>query len=152
ILALVSLLLLSPVGWAAAPAKIGFVPHLGVQAPLNIPFRDEAGQTVTLQKFVGPRPIILNLVYYRCPSVCGEVLNGLLRSMRALPLNAGEEFEVVTLSFDARETPALAAAKKKVFQDRYQRKGMESGWVFLTGPEPSIRALTSAVGFEFGYD
>src|ERR1700733_7620307 len=146
------LLLLSPSGMANPMEKIGFVPHIGTQVPLDIPFIDDGGHGVALQKYIHDKPVILNIVYYRCPSVCGEVLNGLLRSMRALPIDAGTEFQVITVSMDARETPALAAAKKKVFQDRYNRKGMESGWVFLTGSAAAIQKLTDAVGFAFTYD
>ena len=97
-------------------------PHLGAQVPLDISFTDDAGHSVPLRHFISDKPIILNIVYYRCPSVCGEVLNGLLRSMRALPIDAGTEFQVITISMDARETPTLAAAKKKVFLDRYRPK------------------------------
>lgn len=132
--------------------KVGFVQRLDAQAPLDLPFRDETGRAVTLGAYFGKKPVLLNLVYFECPMLCTEVLNGTVQALRALPLTMGKDFTVVTVSIDARETPTLAAAKKRVYLDRYGRKGPRDGWAFLTGPEPSIKALASAVGFGYAYD
>lgn len=126
--------------------------RLNQQVPLDIPFRDEAGQTVQLRQYFHDKPVILSLVYYDCPMLCTLVLNGLVRAMRVISLSAGNQFTVVTVSFDPRETPALAAAKKREYLDRYRRAGAEAGWHFLTGDEPSIQALTRAVGFRYTFD
>ncbi len=98
------------------------------------------------------KPVILVLAQYRCPMLCTQVLNGLVRAMLDLSLSAGDEFEVVTVSFDPRETPDLAAAKKKTYLERYGRPGAEHGWHFLTGEDTDIRRLTEAVGFHYTYD
>jgi protein SCO1 len=121
--------------------------RLNQQVPLDIPFRDETGRTVQLRQYFHDKPVILSLVYYDCPMLCTLVLNGLVRAMRVISLSAGNQFSVVTVSFDPRETPALAAAKKREYLDRYRRKGAEAGWHFLTGDESAIQALTRAVGF-----
>lgn len=150
---------------AAAPARarddqtrppqlrgVDFEQRLGAQVPLELPFRDEAGRRVRLGDYFHDRPVILVLAYYRCPMLCTRVLNGLVRTMLDLDFNAGREFEVVTVSFDPRETPPLAAAKKKSYLERYGRPGAEDGWHFLTGEEASIKALTENVGFHYTYD
>ncbi len=126
---------------------------LGAQVPLNTVFRDETGQNVTLGQYFKPgRPVILNLVYYDCPMLCTEVLNGLSSSLRMVTFDIGKDYEVVTVSFDKREKPALAAAKKKAYIQRLGRPGAEQGWHFLTGDQPSIDALTNAVGFHYQWD
>ncbi len=132
--------------------KVGFTQNLNAQIPLNVPFRDEAGRTVPLSSYFGKKPVLLNLVYFACPMLCTEVLNGTVRTLRTMPLKVGKDFNVITVSFDARETSQLAAAKKRVYLDRYGRPGAEAGWAFLTGTEPSIQALADAVGFHFAYD
>jgi protein SCO1/2 len=125
---------------------------LGAQIPLDVEFRDEAGKTVSLKEYFGRRPVILSLVYYSCEDLCPLVIDGLVRSMRPLSFNIGDQFDVITLSFDSRDTPALAAAKKSDFVKRYSRPGGERGWHFLTGEETAIRRLTEAVGFHYNYD
>ncbi|MBI5508302.1 MAG: SCO family protein [Deltaproteobacteria bacterium] len=131
---------------------VDIIQRLGSQVPLELPFKDEAGREVRLQDYVRDKPVILTLVYYECPMLCTLVLNGALRSLRALSFDVGREFEVLTVSFDPEETPALARAKKDKYLHEYGRAGAESGWHFLTGPEPSIRALTDSVGFRYRYD
>jgi protein SCO1/2 len=127
--------------------------RLNEQLPLDIPFRDEAGNTVTLRDyFKSGRPVLLSLVYYDCPMLCTEVLNGVTGVMRLLKFDAGKEYEVVTVSFDKREKPQLAAAKKKVYMQRYGRPQAAEGWHFLTGDQSSIDALTNAVGFHYQWD
>ena len=126
---------------------------LGAQVPLYAAFRDETGQNVTLGQYFKPgRPVVLNLVYYDCPMLCTEVLNGLSSSLRMVTFDIGKDYEVVTVSFDRREKPELAAAKKKAYMQRLGRPGAEKGWHFLTGDQPSIDALTKAVGFHYVWD
>jgi protein SCO1/2 len=132
--------------------KVGFDQNLDAQVPLDLPFRDEAGKTVRLGDYFGQRPVILTLVYYECPMLCNEVLNGFVRSLRGMSLDAGRDFEIVTVSIDPGEKPALAAAKKRGYLARYRRPGAEHGWHFLTGDESSIRRLTQTVGFRYVYD
>lgn len=126
---------------------------LGNQIPLDLPFRDETGQNVTLGNyFQSGRPVVLNLVYYDCPMLCTEVLNNLSSTLRLLTFDIGKDYEVVTVSFDPREKPELAAAKKKAYLQRFGKPGGEAGWHFLTGDQKSITALTDAVGFHYQWD
>jgi protein SCO1/2 len=126
--------------------------RLDAQAPLDLPFHDENGQTVTLSDCTGGKTTILVMAYFRCPKLCTQVLNDLVKALRGVPWNIGDEFNVVTVSFDDRETPELAAAKKKAYVEDYGRPGAERGWHFLTGRQQSILRLANAVGFQFRYD
>lgn len=152
----VALGLAAPVRGQASVAgdlgRIGYDQHLGAQVPLDIPLRDEAGRTVRLGEFFGKRPVILTLNYYNCPMLCTVELNSLLRSLRTLSFDVGDQFEIVTVSIDPAETSALAAAKKAGYIRRYGRPGAQGGWHFLTGDDESIRLLTRAVGFRYAYD
>jgi protein SCO1/2 len=114
--------------------------------------RDETGGAVTLGSLLRGKPVILNLVYYECPMLCTLVLNGLLSAMKALPFDAGTEFDVITLSFDPTETPELAARKKATYLEQYRRAGAAAGWHFLTGDAAAIERLAAAVGFRYRYD
>jgi protein SCO1/2 len=125
---------------------------LGSKVPLDLPFRDEAGRAVQLKEYFGSRPLILSFVYYGCEDLCPLVLDGLVRSLRPLSFNIGDQFDVLTVSFDPRDTPALAAAKKRDFVGQYSRPGAEKGWHFLTGDEAAIKRLTEAAGFRFNYE
>jgi protein SCO1/2 len=131
---------------------VGIEQHLNDQIPLALEFRDETGKTVKLGDYFGKRPVILSLVYYTCPMLCGETLKGMARSFKILPFDIGNEFDVVTVSFNPNETPADATEKKADYVKRYGRPGAEKGWHFLTGSPASIAALTSAVGFQYEYD
>jgi protein SCO1/2 len=133
---------------------VRFDQRLNEQVPLDQEFKDEHGRTTKLADYFGNKPVILILAYYRCPMLCTEVLNGLVRALLDIPFSIGNEFDVVTVSFDARENamPGLAAAKKKTYVERYGRAGAAEGWHFLTGEEDAIRRLTDAVGFRFTYD
>ena len=136
-----------------APLRdVGIDQKLDEQLPLDLTFRDETGKPVQLRKYFGQKPVLLSLVYYDCPMLCTLVLNGLVRSLRAVPLDVGDQFQVVTVSFDPRETAALAAAKKETYVKRYGRAQASQGWHFLTGDEASIQQLTRAVGFRYAYD
>ncbi len=132
--------------------KIDFEQKLDAQIPLDLPFRDEMGRAVTLREYFGGRPVILTLVYYECPMLCTEVLNGLVRALRVISLEPGRDFDIVTVSFNQAEKPPLAAEKKATYLARYQRAGAAGAWHFLTGDEAAIKSLTGAVGFHFVYD
>ncbi|HEY8536816.1 MAG TPA: SCO family protein [Vicinamibacterales bacterium] len=139
----------------AVPAllqEIGLDQKLNEQLPLSLTFRDESGREVALGDFFGERPVILALVYYECPMLCNQVLNGLTSALTVMNLNAGRDFDVVAVSFDPGETPELARAKKASYVERYGRDGAEAGWHFLTGDEREISALTRAVGFRYAYN
>lgn len=125
--------------------------RLNNQVPLNLKFRDENGQSVTLSSYFGKRPVILSLVYYTCPMLCTMAENGLLNALRDVKFSIGEQYEVVTLSIDPTETPEMAMGKKAVYVGLYGRPGGKQGWHFLVGDEPSIRALAQAVGFHYNY-
>jgi protein SCO1 len=128
---------------------------LDQQLPLDLVFHDEAGQQVKLGQYFGSKPVVLAFVYYDCPMLCTQVLNGMVTSFRVLPFQIGKEFEVVTVSFDPRETSALASKKKKVYVDYLpdkMRPAAASGWHFLTGDAENIAKLTDAVGFRYHYD
>jgi protein SCO1/2 len=132
--------------------EVGFDQHLDEPIPLDITFVDEIGRTVHLGDYFGKRPVVLALVYYDCPMLCTQVLNSLTSTLGVLSLDPGKDFEIVTVSFDPREKSALAAAKKTTYLERYKRPGAAAGWHFLTGDEPSIKRLTSAVGFRYVWD
>jgi len=135
----------------AALRNVGIEQKMGGAVPVDIPFTDESGRPATLRQYLR-KPVILALVYYQCPSLCNMVLNGVVRSARALQMTAGEEFDVVAVSFDPHETPEMAAAKKAAYIKEYDRPGTENGWHFLTGAEASSRTLADAVGFRYSYD
>lgn len=120
--------------------------------PLDLPFSDEQGRNVTLGQYFGKRPVVLALVYYECPMLCTQVLNGLFSSMEPLKIDAGREFDVVVVSFDPGETPAMALAKKNGYVKHYERPTADAGIHFLTGRQTSIDALADAVGFRYVYD
>lgn len=128
---------------------------LDQQLPLDLVFHDENGQTVKLGQYFGRKPVVLALVYYDCPMLCTQILNGMVTSFRVLPFQIGKEFDVVTISFDPRETPALAESKKKIYVDylpENMRSNATSGWHFLTGDQANIERITDAVGFRYHYD
>jgi protein SCO1/2 len=132
--------------------NVGIEQHLDAQVPPDLTFRDETGKTVKLGDYFGHKPLILNLVYFNCTMLCGEALAGLSSAMRLVKFDVGNEFDVITVSFDPRETPEMAAAKKIDYVKRYGRPNAASGWHFLTGQPESINALTKVVGFQYQYD
>ena len=132
--------------------EVGIDQKLGSQIPLDAEFDGENGQKVRIGQLMGKRPTILALVYYECPMLCTMVLNGTLRSLRALKLNAGTDFDVVAISFDPEETPTLASKKKAEYVDRYKRPGGAAGWHFLTGDKVNIQKVADAAGFRFKRD
>lgn len=132
--------------------NVGIEQHLNAQVPPDLTFVDDSGRTVKLGDYFGTKPAILNLVYYNCPMLCGEELAGLAGAMKMIKFDVGKEFDVITVSFNPQETPAIAAAKKQDYLKRYGRPGAAGGWHFLTGSAESINALTKAVGFQYQYD
>jgi protein SCO1/2 len=131
---------------------VAFEQRLNQQFPLDLVFHDERGADARLGDYFGGKPVILNFVYYKCRDLCPLLLDGMVRSMRALSFDIGNQFDVLTVSFDDHDTAALAAAKKEDFVARYARPGSEGGWHFLTGSEASIKKLTEAAGFRYKYD
>lgn len=128
---------------------------LDQQLPLDLVFRDESGQEVKLGQYFGRKPVVLAFAYYECPMLCTQVLNGMVTSFRVLPFQLGNDYEVVTVSFDPRETSGLALAKKKVYVDylpEKMRANANAGWHFLTGDAANIEKLTEAAGFHYRYD
>lgn len=122
------------------------------QIPLDLTFHDEHGKTVQLAQYFGSKPVILTLVYYSCPMLCTQVLNGLDRSLENIPPTIGKDFSVVTVSIDPTEKPVLAETKQELYTGMYERPGAAKGWHFLTGDEPQIKQLADAVGFHYAYD
>jgi protein SCO1/2 len=132
--------------------NVSFDQRLNEPLPLDTTLKDEDGRIVTLGEYFGRKPVVLAFAYYECPMLCTQVLNGLASALTVLTESVSKDFEVVVLSFDSRETPALAAGKKKAYVDRYGRPGTESGWHFLTGDDASIRRVTDAAGFHYAWD
>ena len=142
-------------GLPTALRDVALEQKLDQQLPLDLVFRDESGQQVKLGQYFGQKPVVLAFVYYDCPMLCTQVLNGMVTSFRVLPFQMGKEFEVVTVSFDPRETSELATSKKNVYVNylpERMRPAAASGWHFLTGDAENIAKLTDAVGFRYHYD
>ncbi|HWT02256.1 MAG TPA: SCO family protein [Pyrinomonadaceae bacterium] len=140
-------------GLPVALREVKIEQRLNEQVPLDLKFKDDAGREVTLREYFSKgRPVVLSLVFYKCPMLCDQILTGLLGSLRSVSFDVGREFDVVTVSFDPRETPELAAEKKRNFVQRYNRAGAENGWHFLVGDQENIARLTDAVGFRYNYD
>jgi protein SCO1/2 len=131
---------------------IGFDQNIDQRVPLDTLFRDEAGRTVKLGDYFGKRPVVMVFAYYDCPMLCTQVINGLSSALGTMSLKPGIDFEIVTVSFNPKDTPATATAKKAVYLERYNRPGAEQAWHFLTGDEPSIDRLTKAAGFRYAWD
>ena len=132
--------------------QIRFDQKLNAVVPGDLLFRDESGRAVQLREYFGSKPVILALVYYECPMLCSQVLSGLTSALDVVSFNVGTDFDVVAVSFNPKEGPGLAAAKKRSYVERYGRPGTEGGWHFLTGPQESIAQLTDAVGFKYAWD
>ncbi len=132
---------------------VGIEEHFDAQVPLDLEFKDEQGRVIRLGDYFKPdRPVILTLNYYRCPMLCGLQLNGFLQGLKELEWMPSDQFEIVTISIDPLETPALAAEKKQNYMAQLGREGAGAGWHFLTGGEPNIHAVAEAVGFRYAYD
>ena len=136
----------------AALRDVTFDQKLNQPVPLDLTFHDESGRSVHLAEYIKEKPVILSFVYFKCQDLCPLLLDGIVRSLRALSFEVGHQFDVLTVSFDPSDTPALAAAKKVDIARQYGRAGAAAGWHFLTGDEDSIRKLTQSVGFRYTYD
>ena len=128
---------------------VGIAQHLNQQLPLNLTFTDDAGRQVQLSSYFGKRPAILALVYYQCPMLCSEELNGLTGALQMVNFVPGKDFDVLVVSIDPSEGTDLAAAKKRSYLKRYGHPETADGWHFMTGTQPNIDALTKAVGFGY---
>jgi protein SCO1/2 len=140
---------------SALPAplrEIGFDQKLDEHVPLDLSFVDDGGHTVRLGDYFGTRPVVMLFAYYECPMLCTQVINGLASALGVISLDAGRDFDVVVVSFDPKDTPATAAAKKSAYLDRYKRAGTADGVHFLTGEPSAIARLTSAAGFRYTWD
>jgi protein SCO1/2 len=145
----------SRVASSALPAAlqgIGFDQNIDQQLPLDTVFRDESGASVRIGDFFGKRPVVLVFAYYDCPMLCTQVINGLSTALGVLTLVPGKDFEIVTVSFNPRDTPAAASAKKAIYLERYKQPGASDSWHFLTGDQASIDRLTQAAGFRYAWD
>jgi len=136
----------------AALQNVGFEPPLNGPMPLDLAFRDETGRSVQLREYFGPKPVVLAFVYYNCPMLCDQVEQGVVGVLRMLSFNPGRDYEVVFVSFDSRETPEMAAEKKKKALLHFRRPETDSGWHFLTGSKESIEAAAKAANFRFSFD
>ena len=129
--------------------KVGIAQHLNQQLPLNLIFTDDSGKQIKLGDYFGKRPAILALVYYQCPMLCSEELNGLTGALEMVNFTPGKDFDVIVASIDPTEGTDLAASKKRSYLKRYGHPETANGWHFLTGTQPNIDALTQAVGFGY---
>jgi len=141
-----------PYGRPPALRNVGIEQKLNYQVPLDLAFNDESSRLVHLADYFHGKPVVLSLVYYKCPMLCNLVMNGELRAFRQVELTLGKDFEAVTVSFDPGETPALASEKRTSYVDKYNRPGASNSWHFLTGREDQIHALADAVGFHYAWD
>jgi protein SCO1/2 len=132
---------------------VTFKQRLNQQLPLDAAFKDEYGRTVTLGRYFGrKKPVILAFVYYTCPMLCTQIMNGISASLRELPFTAGQDFDVVLISFDPRDNPAAAADKKRTHLAYWNSEDTSAGWHFLTGDEATIARVTNAAGFTYTFD
>jgi protein SCO1 len=132
--------------------EIGFDQNIGELVPLDVPFTDESGRAVRLGEYFGQRPVVLVFAYYDCPMLCTQVINGLASALDVLTLAPHKDFEIVTVSFNPKDTPATATAKKEMYLGRYKREGANEGWHFLTGEQASIDRITKAAGYRYVWD
>lgn len=144
-----------PSGLPKALNGVGIDQKLNEQLPLDLVLKNENGESVKLGDYFGSKPVMVALVYYQCPMLCNQILNGMVTAFRVMQFAPGKDFDVVTISFDPRETPALAAAKKKTYVDYLpaaKRTDANNGWHFLTADEASIARITEAIGFRYHWD
>jgi len=131
---------------------IRFDQKLGSQISLDLHFRDENGKDVALGDYFGKKPVVLVLGYYGCPMLCTLTFNGMVEGMNDMKWSIGDQFNIVQVSINPKETPVLAAAKRQNYLKQYGRPEAAGGWHFLTGNEPQIRKLADEVGFHYAYD
>lgn len=143
---------LAPPEISNTASRVKFDQKLGAQVPLNLVFRDEEGREAPLASHLGRRPAVLALVFHSCPLLCSQILGGLTRNLKAVPLQPGVDFDILAVSFDPADTPSASKEKKAAYLARYDRPGTENGWKFLTGRKEDIDALCESVGFEYVYN
>lgn len=131
---------------------VGIDQKLNQSIPLDLPFRDERGNPVRLRDYFGKNPVVLTLTYYQCPMLCTQILNGVTRGLQGTSLKIGNDFTIVTVSINPKETYQDAASKKRIYASIFAQPGAGEGWHFLTGDQQSIAELASAVGFRYAYD
>jgi protein SCO1/2 len=131
---------------------VTFKQRLNDTLPLDAMFKDETGRPVALREYFGHRPVVLAFVYYSCPMLCTQVMNGISSALKVMPFKAGEDFDIVLVSFDPRDTPAVAAGKKQAHLQYWSAETTGAAWHFLTGDEATIRRVTSAAGFSYRWD
>jgi protein SCO1/2 len=136
----------------AALREVGFDQRLNERVPLDVRFNDEEGRSVRLGDYFGQRPVVLAFMYFDCPMLCSQVVNATASSLDLLSIDAGRDFDVVAVSFDARETPEKARARKALTLERYHHSDAAAGWHFLTGDQSAIDQLTSSAGFRYSWD
>jgi protein SCO1/2 len=134
------------------PKEVGFDQNIGQSVPLDATFRDETGKVVRLGDFFSDKPVVLSFAYDTCPMLCNLSVQGLASSLKGMNLDAGRDFDVVTVSFDPKDTPERSRAKKEAVLPLYGRAGAAAGWRFLTGDDEQIRRVTSAAGFRYTWD
>jgi protein SCO1/2 len=131
---------------------VGFKQRLNEMLPLDATFNDDNGRQVTLGQLCGDKPVILAVVYYQCPMLCTQIMNGLSSALKVMPFVAGKDYDVVLISFDPRDTPAIAAEKKRAHLEYWSAEHAGTAWHLLSGDEASIRRATSAAGFTYQWD
>ena len=131
---------------------VGIDQKLNSQVPLNLSFRDESGQPVTLGNYFNNRPVILSLVYFSCPMLCPRVVQGMAKTLNLVTLNMGKDYSVLTVSFDPKDTPGTAAERKREWLQALDKRNDRQAWHFLTGDPNAIAALTQSVGFRYNWD
>jgi protein SCO1/2 len=134
------------------PQNVGFDQNIGRNLPLGATFKDETGKSVALGDYFGKKPVLLSFAYFTCPMLCGLSMQGLSSSLKGMNLDAGRDFEVLTVSFEPRDTPTMARAKKEMAIARYGRPGAAAGWHFLTGDQSAIENLATVAGFRYAWD
>ncbi len=132
--------------------NVGFDPPLNAQMPLDLTFQDETGSNIQLREYFGRKPVLLAFVYYDCPMLCSQLEEGIVNSLKRISFNPGEDYQVIFVSFDPRDTPKIAARKKASAVSRYGREGTGQGWHFLTGSKESIQSITQAAHFRYTFD
>jgi len=133
-------------------ASVDFAPPFGATMPLDTQFRDDQGRDVRLGDYFGSKPVILTFGYYQCPMLCTQVQRGIASVLKVVKFKPDKDFEVVLISFNPKETPEMAAAKKKAALDYYHRPGTDDGWHFLVGDDANVRRAAQAAGFKYVYD
>lgn len=131
---------------------VGLDQKLDSLVPADLPFRDEQGRIVHMGDFFGKKPVIVNLIFYKCAGVCSLELDGMVKAFNQMQFNVGKEFEVVTVSINPKEGPELAHDKKEAYLNLYQRPEAQSGWHFLTGEQANIQALAKSIGYRYAFD